>query len=413
MNRRWLFLVLLLVWAIPAGAQGPGWVRLFDGKTLNGWTLVGGHGPGYAVENGVLVCPAEGGGNLFTEKEYSDFVFRYEFKLMSGGNNGVGIRAPLQGDAAYVGMEVQILDDNAYPDSDPKHSCSAIYDVLPVKRGAIRKAGEWNRGEIKAVGRRVTIKLNGKTVLDANLNSATDPATLLRHPGMRRAKGHIGFLGHGSRLEFRNLYIRDLSRPEKDNRPPAGFTALFNGKDLTGWKGLVASPPERAGMSREALAAAQRKADESMRAHWQVRDGAFVFDGKGGSLCALKDYGNFEMTVDWKILPGGDSGIYLRGTPQVQIWDNPVGSGGLYNNQKNPSQPLVKADSPPGQWNRFNILMIGDKVTVYLNDQLVVNDTTMENYWERDKSIYPTGQIELQNHGNTLYFKNIYLRELP
>lgn len=198
-----------------------------------------------------------------------------------------------------------------------------------------------------------------------------------------------------------------------DNTPPEGFTALFNGKDLTGWKGLVASPPVRAKMTPEQLADAQKKADEQMRAHWKVEDGVLVFDGKGSSLCTAKDYGNFELYVDWKILPKGDSGIYLRGTPQVQIWENPVGSGGLYNNQKNPSKPTKVADKPVGEWNSFRIKMVGEKVSVWLNGELVVDNVTMENYWERDKPIYPTGQIELQNHGNTLYFKNIYLRELP
>jgi hypothetical protein len=199
----------------------------------------------------------------------------------------------------------------------------------------------------------------------------------------------------------------------KDNTPPEGFVALFNGKDLTGWKGLVGSPKSRATMKPDQLAAAQKKADESMRAHWKVEDGALVFDGKGQSLCTAKDYGDFELWVDWKILPHGDSGIYLRGSPQVQIWQNPVGSGGLYNNQKNPRNPLKVADKPVGEWNRFYIKMVGEKVTVKLNDVLVVDNVVMENYWEREKPIYPTGQIELQNHGNTLWFKNIYIRELP
>jgi len=175
----------------------------------------------------------------------------------------------------------------------------------------------------------------------------------------------------------------------------------------------VQSPPSRAKMTPEQLAAAQKQADESMRAHWKVEDGALVFDGKGQSLCTAKDYGDFELMVDWKILPHGDSGIYLRGTPQVQIWENPVGSGGLYNNQKNPSKPLVVADNPVGQWNSFRIKMVGDRVWVWLNGKQVVDNVVMENYWERDKPMYPTGQIELQNHGNTLYFKNIYIRELP
>ena len=202
-----------------------------------------------------------------------------------------------------------------------------------------------------------------------------------------------------------------------DNTPPEGFTALFNGKDLTGWKGLLKgpldNPGKRAKATPEDLAAAQKEADDNMRAHWRVEDGALVFDGKGRSLCTAKDYGDFELWCDWKILPKGDSGLYLRGAPQVQIWDRPEGSGGLFNNQKNPSKPSKNADKPVGEWNTFLIKMVGDKVTVKLNGETVVDNVVMENYWERANPIYPTGQIELQNHGNTLWFKNIYIRELP
>ncbi len=198
-----------------------------------------------------------------------------------------------------------------------------------------------------------------------------------------------------------------------DNTPPEGFTAVFNGKDLSGWKGLVGNPKSRAAMSPRDLAKQQAAADEAIRAHWQVIDGTLVFDGKGKSLCTAEDYGDFELYVDWKIKPRGDSGIYLRGSPQVQIWDRAEGSGGLYNNKKNPSKPTNSADHPTGQWNTFYIKMVAERVTVKLNGELVVDDVVMENYWERDKPIYPTGQIELQNHGNTLYFKNVYLREIP
>jgi hypothetical protein len=203
-----------------------------------------------------------------------------------------------------------------------------------------------------------------------------------------------------------------------ENTPPPGFVALFNGKDLTGWKGLLKSPldnpSKRAGLSPDQRAKAQQEADQVMRSGWSVVDGVLVFSGKGRSLCTAKDYGDFEMYVDWKISPRGDSGIYLRGSPQVQIWEQPkIGSGGLYNNKKNPANPLVVADNPIGQWNTFYIKMIGDKVTVKLNGKLVVDNVTLENYWERDKPIYPTEQIELQNHGSTLWFKNIYLREIP
>ena len=203
-----------------------------------------------------------------------------------------------------------------------------------------------------------------------------------------------------------------------DNTPPDGFVALFNGKDLSGWKGLAGkggSPVSRANMTKEELAKDQERADKRMRDHWRVEDGALVFDGKGDSLCTAKDYGDFELYVDWKILPKGDSGIYVRGCPQIQIWDpadNPVGSGGLFNNKKHPSKPSVRADKPIGEWNTFHIKMVGDRVTVKLNDQLVVDNVVMENYWEPNKPIDATGQIELQNHGNTLWFKNIYLREL-
>ncbi len=213
-----------------------------------------------------------------------------------------------------------------------------------------------------------------------------------------------------------------------DNTAPAGFVAIFNGKDLSGWRGLMKpaggkkgldNPFMRQKLSPQEREAAQKEADDNMREHWKAEDGALVFDGKGRSLATAKEYANFEMWVTWKIKAGGDSGVYLRGSPQVQIWDTDlkngaaVGSGGLYNNQKNPSRPLVKADKPVENWNTFFIRMVGDKVTVYLNGQLVTDEVTMENYWDYSQPIFPKEQIELQNHGNTLWFKNVYIKELP
>ncbi len=197
-----------------------------------------------------------------------------------------------------------------------------------------------------------------------------------------------------------------------DNKPPRGFTALFNGKDLTNWQGLV-ELPQRKKLTPEQLARKQEEANKKYLPHWTVKDGILTYDGKGQSLQTVKDYGNFEMYVDWKIGKKGDSGIYLRGNPQVQIWDNPVGSGGLYNNQKHPRNPLKVADKPVGQWNTFHIIMRGDKVTVYLNGVLVVDNTPLENYWERGKPLPVKGPIELQHHGDKLWFKNIYIKELP
>ncbi len=212
--------------------------------------------------------------------------------------------------------------------------------------------------------------------------------------------------------------INPSTTPAKDqklNQPPAGYEALFNGKDLTNWKGLVGDPVKRRVMSPVQLATAQAKADAEAKLHWQIKDGILEFDGKGKSLCTAVDYRNFELLVDWKIKPKGDSGIYLRGTPQVQIWDpnqHKVGSGGLYNNKNNPSKPSKIADNPIGEWNTFHIRMVDEKVWITLNGELVVDGVILENYWERDKPIYRTGQIELQNHGNTLYFKNIFIKEL-
>ena len=378
-----------------------GFTSLFNGEDLTGWQIVGKRGPGYIVKDGVIVCPADGGGNLFTEKEYSNFILRFDVKISPAGNNGIGIRAPLQGDAAYAGMEIQVLDNEhkAYEKLQPWQYHGSVYGIFPAKRGYQNDADQWNTEEIIADGRTIKVTLNGTVILEENLNTVTDPQTILSHPGMLRDTGHIGFLGHGSHVEYKNIRIKELPYSTADNVAPEGFVALFNGEDLDGWKGLVQDPPARAKMSPEELAAAQEKADQRMREHWKVVDGALEFDGKGDSLCTSKDYADFEMLVDWKILEKGDSGIYLRGSPQVQIWDPAnfnQGSGGLYNNQKNPSGVLVKADNPIGEWNTFRILMIGDKVTVYLNNQLVVNNVTMENYWERNKPIYPTGQIELQ-----------------
>lgn len=175
------------------------------------------------------------------------------------------------------------------------------------------------------------------------------------------------------------------------NTPPAGFVALFNGKDLANWRN-----------------------EGPAKGHWSVKDGILHYDGKGDSLKTAKDYGNFELLVDWKIGPEADSGIYLRGLPQVQIWDRPdLGSGGLYNNQKNPSNPTKKADKPVGEWNTFRIKIVGDKVTVALNGETVVDNVTMENYEDRSKPIPALGTIELQHHGNPLEFRNIYVKELP
>ena len=199
-----------------------------------------------------------------------------------------------------------------------------------------------------------------------------------------------------------------------------GFENLFNGTDLTGWKGLVGNPIARSKMSVQQLQDAQAKADASIKSDWVVKDGLLVFTGHGDNLCTQKQYGDFELFVDWKITEKGDAGIYLRGTPQVQIWDTSrrevgaqVGSGGLYNNQKNERNPKVVADNKIGSWNTFHIIMRGAAVTVYLNGVLVTDKVVLENYWDRTLPIFIKEQIELQAHGTYVAYRNIYIRELP
>lgn len=201
-----------------------------------------------------------------------------------------------------------------------------------------------------------------------------------------------------------------------------GFVSLFNGKDLTGWKGLVANPIARSKMSDTALQAAQIKANIKMKEDWEVKEGLLNYTGNlhGENLATEKQYGDMEMYIDWRIQEKGDAGIYLRGTPQVQIWDTSrrevgaqVGSGGLYNNQKNVSKPLVVADNKVGEWNTFHIIMKGDRVTVYLNGILVTDNTSLENYWDRKLPLFAKEQIELQAHGTFVSYRNIYVRELP
>lgn len=219
---------------------------------------------------------------------------------------------------------------------------------------------------------------------------------------------------------YESDYDKERMRKYLESIPDEeGFVSMFNGKDLTGWQGLVGNPVTRSRMTPAELAARQKEADRKMLENWSVRDGMIWFSGAGDNLCSVKEYGDFEMLVDWKITRHGDSGIYLRGSPQVQIWDTSrvdvgaqVGSGGLYNNQKHRSTPLVVADNQVGEWNTFRIIMEGERVSVWLNGILVVDDVVMENYWDRSRPIFPVGAIELQAHGTDLAFRDIYVREI-
>jgi hypothetical protein len=258
-----------------------------------------------------------------------------------------------------------------------------------------------------------------KTATDVVMNIAMDNKSYLGtdvRNWLEKAKNNLS----GSESSYlKEAIVRHLAEMPRAE----GFVSIFNGKDLTGWKGLVENPIKRAKMTSDELNQQQALADEKMRASWSVENGTLLFNGKGDNLATTKLYGDFEMLVDWKLDKNGkepDAGIYLRGTPQVQIWDisrtnvgAQVGSGGLYNNTKNPSKPLKVADNPLGDWNTFKIRMVDDKVSVWLNGELVVDQVTLENYWDRNQAIFPTEQIELQAHGSKVWYRDIYVKELP
>ena len=219
--------------------------------------------------------------------------------------------------------------------------------------------------------------------------------------------------------------------------PPAGFTSLFNGTDLAGWRGgdtydhrklMALSPAER-----DALVAkwtASLTALKDGKPHWSVDAGELLNDGLGGYATTVRDYGDFELLVDWKITTGTDSGLYLRGVPQVQIWDPAMpdpkghgaakGSGGLWNNAKtSPGRdPLVRADRPVGEWNRFRVIMVGSRVSIWLNDQPVVDHVILENFYDKNlppaqrRPIPARGPIQLQTHGGETRWRNLFVREI-
>lgn len=219
--------------------------------------------------------------------------------------------------------------------------------------------------------------------------------------------------------------------------PPAlareGFVSLFNGKDLTGWQALIdigtlkfgagLNPTDLDKLTPAERAAKQKESNDTYLKHWSVVDGILVFDGvvanketgeKGGqNLQTVKEYGDIELYVDWCVEDGADSGVYLKNAPQIQMWFNPLGSGGLYNNRGAGKNPFVFADNPADRWNTFHIIQRdSDMTTVWLNGQLVVSNAKMENYWDYSKPLPAKGNIELQYHGHPLYWKNIFVKEL-
>lgn len=279
--------------------QGAAWQALFNGRDLTGWT---GDVKGYAAENGVLVCN-KGGKNLYTEKQYSDFALQFDFRLEESGNNGIGIRVPMNGHPSQDGMEIQILDHDgrlyngeAVMANGEKKKLSwlkpwqyhgSVYGLVPARTGYLKPVGEWNTQTIIVIEDHIMVILNGALIVDAFIEDLP-PLDGSAHPGRKNRTGHLVLAGHDDRVEFRNLQVADYSpSPTKPasselNSAPAGFAAIFNGTGLEGWKGLAhENANERRRLQGDALQVAQAKADEQMRAHWSVADGVLTYDGKG------------------------------------------------------------------------------------------------------------------------------------
>ncbi|HEY2253461.1 MAG TPA: DUF1080 domain-containing protein [Planctomycetaceae bacterium] len=209
-------------------------------------------------------------------------------------------------------------------------------------------------------------------------------------------------------------------------KAPEGFAVLFNGQDFTGWHGMGHFDIRKLAEMTDEQRAEKRAADmKDLQEHWKVENGELVNDGKGVYMTTDKDYSDMELLIDYKLIPKGDSGIYLRATPQVQVWDfneeagywklgADKGSGGLWNNTagRPGKDPLVFADRPIGVWNTFRIRQLGDRTSVWLNDKLVVDGATLENYFDRSQPLFPKGPVQLQTHGNEVRWRNIFIREI-
>ncbi len=386
---------------------------LFNGKDLSGWK-----GEGYVVEDGAIVCTPQGR-NLITEEIFANYVLDFQFKLSPGANNGLGIHYPGTGDAAYTGMEIQVLDSThpKYKDLKDYQFHGGLYTMVPAKQGFLKPVGEWNQQRVIVYGSSIKVELNGTSILAANLDELEKKFP--QHQGVKRRAGHIGWLGHGDRVAFRNINIGELPPvANEEGVKAAGFTKIFDGKTLNGWK----TAPDTT--------------------NWTAALGILSHNGKPGTIKDLwseKSYGDLTLVFDWRwsgrgptksqpvVQPDGtengrseieelDSGVYLRGSSksQVNLWNWTVGSGEVYGYRTDGKMPpdvkagvtpKVKADKPLGEWNRTQITLKGDLLTVTLNGQIVIENAKLPD-------VPASGPIGFQHHGSAIQFANVWIKEL-
>ena len=324
----------------------------------------------------------------------------------------VGCRCPFGSVDSKVDAEGFTWFDGNVPTTVP----SEYYIVRFERPGGMIENG-WQKGVQRWLFTEVRQLKDGVTIIEDGVYRDGGAPTA----GVNWAK-RIRFGARNVRYKFVDA---DYS-VENDGKAvaPKGYTELFNGKDLTGWKGVTREenfhlPNVRRAAWPEKRESMQAKADVMMRKHWFVKDGQLYFDGKEGgySLATAKDYGNFDFLCDWRLLRvNGDSGFYPRGLCQVQIWDpnswGGLGSGGLYNNRETLSNATSCEDNPIGDWNRCRIRMVGAKVTVWLNGKVVVDGVPLEDY-KHPAGIPLIQQLELQCHGDPILFRNVFIKELP
>jgi len=419
----------------PAQA-GEGFVPLFNGKNLDGWVNVNCAPETWQVKDGIIVCSGIPTGVLRTGKQYENYVLELEWRhIKEGGNAGLFIHSdplPAPGQPFTRSIEVQIMDGRDTENYTSHGDVFAIHGAtmrpdkphpggwmrsLPSERRC-KPAGQWNHYRLESRDGTVSLAVNGKVVT--------------RGYDLKPRKGYICLESEGSEVHFRNIRIRELpgSNPpdEQVAQKADGFRSLYTGLDLRGWK-----------------------QEPGHKGHWQAKDWVLDYDGKSEAgdknLWTEQEFGNFTLIIDWRlpaepkidnvpvVLPdgweatdsqgkpltvavpdAGDSGIYLRGDSksQINIWNWPVGSGEIwgYRTDKNmPAEvrkaatPILNADNPPGQWNRFEITAVGERVTVKVNGKTVIRQAELPGLPKR-------GAIALQHHGDPIQFANIFIKEL-
>ena len=403
----------------PVTEAAAGFVPLFNERDFAGW--YGDVTDGWRVEDGVMICQ---GNSIWSDAEYGDFILRYDFKLSPNANNGLGIRLPPAGFAAYDCMELQINDDSGdeWQHLNDYQRHGAVYGVAPPKTGHLKPVGQWNTQETIAHGRQITINLNGVTILDVDLDHAARLGMLngldhLHFPGFYRASGCLNFQGHGSRSEFRNVRIC----PIKTSRPPrpeyAGFTDLYNGRDLSGWQerlpdgGVVEEPT------------------------WHVKDRSLV-SGANDIYLMHRQFENFILRLRFKQSVGSDSGLLVRtatqpGVPgmEIQIRDDSTGGSGDRTLRHGSIVGVAAAGGehlrPIGQWNVQEVIARGGQITVNLNGETILETNVWELAEQLDDSqrkqhsglSRSIGFIALQGRGDKdgapTEFCNIRIKELP